>query len=795
MARKPEKGRRKAGGSGGEDRRGAGAAGHGGRSFARRDRGQSGAPRPVGADGMPTREQVMQFIEGAQGKVGKREIARAFGIKGGDKIALKRLLSLMADEGTLTGDRKALREKGALSPVTVLEIVGRDRDGDLIGEPVVWDHEEGEKPRVLILARTLARITADEDRVPGVGDHVMARITKLDDVDVAGFKYEGEAIRKLPRDQRRLLGVYRAHSRGGGTIEPINRKELKSWPVQKGDEKDAKDGDLVRFELAKTGRFTTPRAKIVEALGNPDDERKVSLIAVHAHGIPDDFPQSVIDETRDLKQPQMANRKDLRGIPLLTIDPVDARDHDDAVYAEPDTDPKNPGGHIVIVAIADVAHYVRPGTRLDREAQIRGNSVYFPDRVVPMLPEKISNDLCSLREGEDRACLAVRMVYDKHGDKRSHTFLRAMMRSAVKLSYQQAQLAFDGTPDEKAAPHVESALKPLWAAYQALKAARDRREPLDLDLPERKIKLDDKGRIAGVYIPERLEAHKLIEEMMIQANVAAAESLEQKKSPLVYRVHDAPSKEKLKSLRDFLETLDLQVPPHGSLKPGAFNKVLAAAKSLPVPELVNEVILRSQAQAEYHPDNIGHFGLNLARYAHFTSPIRRYADLLVHRALIRALKLGDDGLTDEEIPRLAAIAQSISDAERRAMAAERETIDRLVALHLADRIGAVFAARIGGVTRSGLFVRLKETGADGFVPISTLGQDYFHHVEEAHALVGSQTGETFRLGDVVEVKLVEAIPSAGALRFEMVSEGKRGVLKPVKGPRGRHIMRQRRPRR
>ncbi len=800
MARRPDKGRKGAGGTGGgNDRTGGGAAGTGGRRgggmFARKDRDKSGAPRPVGDDGMPTREQVMQFIEGAQGKVGKREIARAFGIKGGDKIALKRLLSLMADEGSLTGDRKALREKGALSPVAALEIVGRDRDGDLIGEPVVWDHEEGEKPQVLILARTLARITADEDRVPGVGDHVMARITKLDDVDVAGFKFEGEAIRKLPRDQRRLLGVYRAHSRGGGTIEPINRKELKSWPVQKGDEKDAKDGDLVRFELAKTGRFTTPRAKIVEALGNPDDERKVSLIAVHAHGIPDDFPQSVIDETRDLKPPQMANRKDLRDIPLLTIDPVDARDHDDAVYAEPDTDPKNPGGHIVIVAIADVAHYVRPGTRLDREAQIRGNSVYFPDRVVPMLPEKISNDLCSLREGEDRACLAVRMVYDKHGDKRSHTFLRAMMRSAVKLSYQQAQLAFDGTPDDKAAPHVEGALKPLWAAYQALKAARDRREPLDLDLPERKIKLDEKGRIAGVYIPERLEAHKLIEEMMIQANVAAAESLEHKKTPLVYRVHDAPSKEKLKSLRDFLETLDLQIPPHGSLKPGAFNKVLAAAKSLPVPELVNEVILRSQAQAEYHPDNIGHFGLNLTKYAHFTSPIRRYADLLVHRALIRAFKLGDDGLTDEEIPRLAAIAQSISDAERRAMAAERETIDRLVALHLADRIGAVFPARIGGVTRSGLFVRLKETGADGFVPISTLGQDYFHHVEEAHALVGSRTGETFRLGDVVEVKLVEAIPSAGALRFEMVSEGKRGVLKPVKGPRGRHIMRQRRPRR
>lgn len=434
MARGPERGRRGSGrGTGGEDRPGGGSAGRGGGGFKGKQRGKSGAPRPVGDDAMPSREQILQFLEGAQGKVGKREIARAFGIKGGDKITLKRLLAMMADEGTLAGARKDLRERGSLPSVVVLEITGRDRDGDLIGEPVIWDAEEGAKPRVLILARTLARITADEDRVPGIGDHVMARITKLDDVDVAGFKFEGEAIKKLPRDQRRLLGVYRANSRGGGSIEPINRKELKSWPVHKGDEKDAKDGDLVRFELAKTGRFTTPRARIVEALGNPEDERKVSLIAVHAHGIPDDFPESVIDETRDLKPPQLAGRTDLRGIPLLTIDPADARDHDDAVFAEPDSDPKNPGGHIVIVAIADVSHYVRPGTRLDREAQIRGNSVYFPDRVVPMLPEKISNDLCSLREGEDRACLAVRMVYDRDGDKRGHTFLRAMMRSASTL--------------------------------------------------------------------------------------------------------------------------------------------------------------------------------------------------------------------------------------------------------------------------------------------------------------------------------------------------------------------------
>ena len=547
------------------------------------------------------------------------------------------------------------------------------------------------------------------------------------------------------------------------------------------------------FRWLNPGRFAAPRARIVESLGNPDDERKISLIAVHAYGIPDEFPDTVVAETERLAQPTLSGRTDLRDIPFVTIDPDDARDHDDAVYAETDTDSRNTGGHIVIVAIADVAHYVRPASPLDHEARLRGNSVYFPDRVVPMLPEKISNDLCSLREAEARPCLAVRMVFDASGKKRSHTFQRGLMRSAAKLSYGEAQAAIDGKPSAKSRPLLESVLKPLWAAYGALAAARDARQPLALDLPERKIVLDKRGRVSGIITPERLEAHRLIEEMMIQANVAAAETLEGKKTPLLYRVHDQPSKEKLKALRDFLETLDMKLPPQGSLKPAAFNRILAKAKSLPVPELVNEVVLRAQAQAVYDPTNIGHFGLNLARYAHFTSPIRRYADLIVHRALIRALKLGDGGLSDEEKPKLADVAQQTSDAERRAMAAERETTDRLIAAHLADRVGAEFQGRISGVTRSGLFVRLAETGADGFVPASILGRDFYEHVEEAHALVGTRTGEAFRLGDDVIVQLVEAIPTAGALRFDMISEGKRGHVKPIKGLRGKRIPRKRRP--
>ena len=725
---------------------------------------------------LPTKDAILQFIATAQEKVGKREIAQAFGIKGGAKVGLKKLLAEMASDGTLIGNRREMHEPGSVPPVAVLEVTGRDDDGDLIGKPAVWDAAaDGERPSVLILAREKP-LGSDEPPI-GVGDKVLARVTKLEQADVEGFRFEAVPIKRLPREKRRMLGIYREHPRGGGVIEPIDRKELKAWTIQKGDEGEAKSGDLVRYDLNKKGRMSIPQARVVETLGNPDDQRKISLIAIHAHGIPDDFPESVIEESERLTPPTMeGGRVDLRGVPLLTIDPPDARDHDDAVHAEADTDARNPGGFIVTVAIADVAWFVRPGSRLDREAQLRGNSVYFPDRVVPMLPERISNDLCSLREGEDRACLAVRMIFDKTGEKRGHTFLRAMMRSAVKLSYQEAQAAIDGTPSEKAKPFLESALKPLWAAYAALAAARDRREPLDLDLPERKILLDKQGRVDRVVVPERLAAHRLIEEMMIQANVAAAQMLEKKKTPVVYRIHDQPSKEKLKSLKDFLETLDMAVPHAGELKAGAFNRVLEKAKSTTTPDLINEVVLRSQAQAEYNIANIGHFGLNLAKYAHFTSPIRRYADLLVHRALVRALDLGAGGLTDEEKPTLADVARQISEAERRAMAAERETTDRLIATHLADKVGATFAGRIAGVTRSGLFVKLKDTGADGFVPISTLGNDYFNHVEEARALVGSRTGQAYRLGDDVEVRLVEAVPTAGALRFEMLTVGKHGPL-------------------
>lgn len=756
--------------------------------------------------GLPSKDALLKFINEAGTKVSKREIARAFGIRGDDRTALKRLLAELSRTGAITGNRKAMKQRGGLAPVAVLEIVARDADGELLAEPAVWK-EDGSRPRARIEFRDRAHTVSPADLT--IGDRILARTRTIepddgldddDDADETTPQYIAEPIKKLPRERRRMIGIYRASTRGGGggLVLPVDRKELREWKVEAGDDGPAADGDLVRFDIQVRGKLAAPGARVVETLGNPQDQRKISLIAVHAHGLPDEFSDGVLQDAQELREAGLEGRTDLRQVQLLTIDPVDARDHDDAVHAQADPDPNNPGGHIVIVAIADVAYYVRPGSRIDREALGRANSVYFPDRVVPMLPERLSNDLCSLRELEDRPCLAVRMVFDARGRKRSQAFMRAMMRSAAKLSYQEAQAAIDGTPSAKCVPLMETALKPLWRAYEALSIARSAREPLDLDLPERKIVLDEDGRVARVTVPERLVAHRLIEEFMIQANVAAAEALEGKNAPVVYRVHEPPSKEKLVALRDFLDSLGLKLPGAGQLKPGHFNVVLAAAKPMPVADLVNEVVLRSQSQADYRPQNAGHFGLNLARYAHFTSPIRRYADLLVHRSLVRALAMGDGGMEPREVDRLVDMSKQISEAERRSMAAERETVDRLISSHLSDRIGAQFEARISGVTRSGLFVRLRDTGADGFVPISTLGADYFTHIENVHALVGSRTGVGFRLGDNVTVKLVEAIPTAGALRFEMISEGRKGLSVLAKshvgGGRARRPPRQRRPR-
>ncbi|MBV8457402.1 MAG: ribonuclease R [Acetobacteraceae bacterium] len=631
----------------------------------------------------------------------------------------------------------------ALPAVAPVLITGTDEDGDAIGQPLNWT-ESGPPPLILMGAN--ARALAS-------GQRVLARLRPA-----GPGRYEGRTIRLLDGAPTRVLGIFRPGPHGD-RIEPTNRRAKAEWLIPPGQNAGAQAGEIVWAEPLPSHRYGMRPARVLERLGHTNDARSVSLIAIATHDIPHIFPEDAPEEAARARAPRLGTGTDLRDIPLVTIDGEDARDFDDAVHAEA-TDT----GFRLIVAIADVARYVRPNSALDREARLRGNSVYFPDRVVPMLPEALSNGWCSLRPGENRACLFAEIHVSHDGRKLNHRFGRGVMRSAARLTYEQVQKA------EDAGDTLGLPLPTLYAAFRALLAQRQQRGTLDLDLPERQVMLDDAGHVTAITPRPRLDSHRLIEEFMILANVAAAEELERLHAPCVYRVHAPPSAEKLEDLRAFLKTLDISLPPGPSLHPRDLDRVLRRVADTPEAPLINEVILRSQSQAAYSPDNIGHFGLALSRYAHFTSPIRRYADLLVHRSLITALKFGRDGLPVGRADALEETAEHITMTERRAQAAERDASDRYVAAFMAGQVGTVFAARISGVTRFGLFVTLPENGASGIVPRSALPDDYWRHNEREQTLTGSRTGLVFRLGQPVEVRLLEANPVTGGLAFGLMQE-------------------------
>ena len=748
---------------------------------------------------LPSREDILNFLRDNPGRTGKREIARAFNIKGGDRIWLKQVLREMTAEGLIEHSRRDSRIKGELPPVAIVEITGTDPDGELEGRIL---HRAGEGVRVVIAPGRHAA------PAPGPGDRFLARLQKQEE-----NLCEARLMRRIARAPAELLGTLQREN-GKTVLRGTDRKGRSRWIVPEDHLMGAGPGDLV---LAEPLEGSGPRqylARITKVLGNTENPRVLSLIAIHDHGIPTVFPDEVLAEAA-AKRPvrSMRGREDLCPLPLITIDPADARDHDDAVWAAADDDPANKGGWKLIVAIADVAHYVTPGSALDREALKRGNSTYFPDRVVPMLPEKLSGDLCSLHPGVKRPCMAVHIRIDAGGRKIEHRFSRAMMRSAANLTYQQAQAIADGQnppladmdPDAPARLR-EEVVGPLFSAYRALARARDARGPLAIDIPERQVKLSDEGEILSVAPRERLDAHRLIEEFMVLANVCAAETLEAARKPCMYRVHEEPKREKLVSLKTFLKSIGISFSIGQVIRPSHFNRVLKQVEGSEYAEMVNQVILRCQTQAYYSPENLGHFGLALPRYAHFTSPIRRYADLLVHRGLIAALGLGKDGLRDEDGARFAETGRQISDLERRSMAAERAANDRFLAAFMKDRIGGIFAGRISGVTRFGLFVTLEESGADGLVPIRSLGHEYFRHDEDHHCLIGERSGKTYRLAQKIDVRLLEATPIAGGLLLEIVeNQGQTGKdsaetktaapLKKKKKKKDKHSRRKGRPRR
>lgn len=732
-------------------------------SKAVRRRHQPAAPHKAMRKGsVPTREELVAYLETAEGKITKRELARAFRLKGAARVQLKGLLRQLEEEGVIARDAgRALRLAHRLPHVMVVEVTGIDELGDLAARPVHW--ERPEPPPPIHLAPPKGRAGP----AVGVGERVLVRLRPA-----AGEPgYVGQIVKILEGAPKTVLGVFHGNALGGRVIS-VARKQRTEFVVAPEDTGGARDGELVLAEIlpSRRGRhYGLKQARITECYGDVSDPRHISLIAIHQYGLRTAFPPAVLRQAERAGPFSMKGREDLRRIPLITIDPADARDHDDAVFAE--ADPDHPGGWHLIVAIADVAHYVRPGSPLDEEAYERGNSAYFPDRVVPMLPETLSADLCSLMPGVDRPCLAVHIWIDAEGRKRRHRFTRAVMRSAANLAYEQVEAAvIDGRPDIVDPDFRDSVLRPLYAAHEALARERRKRGALAIESDEREIILGEDGRVADVRPRARLKAHRVIEDMMIAANVAAAEELERRGLPLIYRVHEPPAPEKVEALREFLESLDYRWPRAGTITPRLFNRVLRHFRGTPHERLVNEVVLRTQMQARYDPENQGHFGLALKRYVHFTSPIRRYADLVIHRALLHGLGFSDAGFTEMPLDRLDEIAAHISSTERIAEAAERDTQDRYLAAYLEGQMGAVLRGRITGVTRFGLFVTLEPSGGTGLIPISALGADWYAFDEKRHLLEGQRMGRSFRLGDVLKVRLVEAEPITGAIRLALVDK-------------------------
>jgi len=706
----------------------------------------------------PDTDEILRYIRESKTPVDKRDIARAFDLKGAQRTRLREVLKDLQDQGKLEDKgKKKLAPPERLPSVGVVEVVGIDEDGETIARPAQWNEDEaGPAPKIYLSAGKGSRFAL------GIGDRALAKL----EVGADGA-YEGKAIRRIGRSPKRILGIYERTSQGG-RLRPTDKRAKQDYALKAEDAAGAEPGELVLAEVnGYHPRMGLRDVQVIERLGSLDNQRALSLVAIHEHGLRTAFSEEAVAEAEAAGPVGPKGREDLRKIPLVTIDGADARDFDDAVYAEPDDDTNNPGGWRVLVAIADVAHYVRTDGALDKEARARGNSAYFPDRVVPMLPEALSNGWCSLRPKEDRGCLAVWMTLDVEGTLLTWRFLRGLMRSAARLTYERVQAAIDGAPDDTTGPLLDSTIRPLYGAFGALMANRRKRGTIDLDLPERRIVIGGDGNVAGIEARQRLDAHRVIEELMICANVAAASELERLRQPCMYRVHDEPDPEKVDALREVLDGMNIRLAKGQVVRPKTFKRVLEQASETPYAEMVAMLVLRCQAQAVYSPDNIGHFGLALQRYAHFTSPIRRYADLLVHRAMIRGLGLGNDGLEERQAAKFKEIGEQISQTERTAMAAERDATDRMTAAFLSERVGQIFQGRVNGVTRFGLFVTLLETGADGLVPISSLPDDFYVHDERQHCLIGRRWGRRYSLGETLTVRLVEATPMTGGLLFNV----------------------------
>ncbi|MDA1324934.1 MAG: ribonuclease R [Proteobacteria bacterium] len=714
---------------------------------------------------LPTREAILKFIRDSPSPVGKREIGRAFRLSSQDRALVADMLVEMEEDGSIRRGRGRRYGIGNLLPsVTVLEIAGFDSDGDAIVKPTD-ERLSDQAPRIRLI------LEGGRGRAPGLGDRILARLSRQ-----SSGSYTARIMRVLEQRPARVFGVFRTRP-DGGRLEPADRRYKSEFLIAEANTGEAEDGELVACETLPGRAFGLPLARVVGRIGHESDPRSVSPLVIAKSDIPESFTPDALRQAERAEAAPMDDREDFRALPLVTIDDEHARDFDDAVWAEADKDPDNPGGWHLVVAIADVGWYVHPDAPLDTDSHLRGNSVYLPDRVIPMLPEALSNGWCSLIPDEDRPCLAVHMWIDANGQKRRHTFHRAMMRSAARLTYNQVQRCRDSGPDEEIATIPPGLLDPLYGAFTALLKSRESRGALDLDLPERRIVLAEDGSVARIDRRVRLDSHRLIEEFMILANISAAETLEAVGQPCMYRLHDDPALDRVAALRSYLQTLGLRLAGGQAVRPRHFAQLVNRIAGKPFAGAVQDAILRSQAKAVYSPENIGHFGLALRHYAHFTSPIRRYSDLLVHRALIAGLRLGAGALKHDAGLLFSDIGEHISMTERRAVAAERECFDRLCSHYLADKIGAVFAGRVTGVERFGLFVVLDESGANGLVPVSALGDAYYTYDETRRSLRSDAADEEFRLGDALSLRLAESNPLTGSLSLELADRAPRSEAK------------------
>ena len=717
---------------------------------------------------LPQLRDIQNFLQ-EKGPSSKRDLAKYFRIKGYvARVAFKELISKAMIDGRLhphPGKRIGIKPHTELTKTKevdrlVLRVTSKTSDGELLCTPTN-ENLNDDFPQIILESRSKAKL----------GDTISAILKPVDE-DTYLATFTKPQASETPRN---IIGTLEVRPHKEIVFKPLVKSlaHMKFTVIEKITNKDVSDGMVVLAEV-QHAIGGTPQAKIIDVLHQNIAGNEVSL-GIAAHNLPHEFPEYVMTEANSLYPLTDINgREDLRDIPLVTIDGADAKDFDDAVWAEPWETSKIKNGFHIIVAIADVAHYVEERESLDKEAFVRGNSVYFPGYVVPMLPEALSNNLCSLVPKQDRPTMACHMYIDSKGKLHNYTFTRAVIHSHARLTYEHVQQALDGHVDETVSPVMESTIVPLHAAFQALLKNRNTRGALDLDMPETVIDMAPDGKITALVKRERVDAHRLIEEMMVLANVAAASELQKRGADCLYRIHPEPSEGKRDALIFAFKDLGIKMSKAATTSPQGIQKHIEM-----VPEAQRESlyqsVLRAQEQARYAPENIGHFGLALQRYAHFTSPIRRYSDLIVHRSLIKTLKLvGHEKIKLEE--NLEHIAEHLCITERRAQKAEWDVRDRLIARYYSEFTGNTFKAKITGIHEFGAFVSIDDGQAEGLLHVRDMHDDHYAMDNKRGILKGRRTNNILKMGGAVDVILQASSAETGKLTFETI--GKRPERRP-----------------